>query len=241
MSIATQNPPQGLMLGMEACEGRVAFRYKLDFSLGATIVVDLSQFFNQGTIKSIQSIYANNKGNANELVFDFSQTQQSITIPPAAQAYLPILQPNSPQFTVTCTNGASVAYLQVMNFFLPPAMWNQVFSTSDPIVDAIIISGRMNVRTTPQAVIDNNASGTITAGGTGQLLMAANVARLQWSLQNPSTATEILQFSKTAIGGPWYDLLPGQFAGEDGSTIFVGALYVLAATTGHAFTSDWGQ
>lgn len=238
---ATVNSPQGLELGKEPCKGRVAFKITLDFSQGLTQTVDFAQYYQQGTIKSIQTIYCDNSGGADPITFQFSQTQQQIIIPGTAEQYFNVLQPNSPVFTVSCTNAARVVVIHVLNFFVPPAIWGQTFTVDIPAIDAIIVNGRLNVRSTPAPLTaDTDRSGTITAGGTGQVLMAANSARLQWSLQNPSTATELLQFSKNSIAGPWYDLVAGAFAGNNGATIYTGTIWVIAATTAHRFTADEG-
>lgn len=234
-------PPVQVFTGDEACEGRVDFRYKLDFSTGLEYDFDFAQWVQQGTIKSVQSFYINNFGNAFPLTIRMGSSTQVITIPPGAQAYMPVLQPNSPSWSVSCTNAASVAYLHVLNFFVPPYMWGQTLTVDIASLTAVIVNGRLNVRTQPaQLTTDTDRSGTITAGGAGQVLMVANAARLQWTLQNPSTATEILQFSKIAINGPWYDLIAGGEAGDDGTTVYAGTIWVKAATTGHAFTSDEG-
>lgn len=233
--------PQPLSLGEMPCEKREDFKFRIDFSLGLEADIDFSTFYNQGTIKSLQSLYVNNKGNAAELVIVMNGTTQSITIPPQAQAYIPILNANPPTLKITCTNAAAVIFLHALNFFVPPYMWNQTFTVTIASIDAIIVNGRLNVRTTPQGLsADPDRSGTITTGGTGQLLMAANATRAQWNLQNPSTATEILQFSKISIAGPWYTLNAGQFAGDGEGTIYQGNIWVVAATTGHAFTADEG-
>ena len=244
--MATQNitplAPQPLSLGEMPCEKREDFKFRLDFSLGLEVDIDFSTFYNQGTIKSLQSLYVNNKGNTAEVVIVMNGTTQSITVPPNAQAYLPILNANPPTLKITCTNAAGICFIHALNFFVPPYMWNQTFTVDIPAIDAIIINGRLNVRTEPAGLVtDTDRSGTITAGGTGQSLMAANTSRVQWNLQNPVSATEKLQFSKVGATGPWYDLNPGSFAGDDGSTCYQGQLWVIAATTGHAFTADEGN
>lgn len=236
------NAPVIVSLGEVPCEGRKDFPFKLDFSTGLSQDIDFTQFYTQGTIKSIQGIFVNNRGNVAEILIEMSGTKQVIAIAPGAQAYLPVLAKDPPFINVSCTNGASVCFLHVLNFFVPPFMWNQTFTVAIASLDAIIVNGRLNVRTTPAAFAqETNRSGTIAVGGTGQVLMATNLSRLQWNLQNPVTATETLQFSKFTIAGPWYDLAPGAFASDSGSTIYPGTIWVLAATTGHSFTSDEGQ
>lgn len=241
LNASNSGAPLPVPVGGEACEGRKAFRFRLDFSLGLQYSIDLTQWIQQGTVKSVQSMYVDNSGGANALTFAFGGTLQQIIVPAGAQAYLPVLEVNPPVFTVSCTNALQVSNIQILNFFVPPFMWGQVQALTVASIDAIISAGRMNVRSTPQGLTaDTDKSGSITAGGAGQILMAANAARTQWTLQNPSTATEILQYSKISIAGPWYDLIAAQGAGEDGSSIYQGTIWVIGATTGHAFTADEG-
>lgn len=237
----TIGAPSAVELGKEACEGRKDFRIILDFSVGTTQLIDLTTFLNQGTVLSVQSMYVNVQAGTAPLKFTFNGTNQVIDVPAGAQAYLPVLVTNPPSFTVSCTNAAQISYIQLLNFFVPPFMWGQAVSTDIPAIDAIIANGRMNVRTAPAILTaETNRSGTIAVTNTGQVVMATNNSRVQWDLQNPSTATEILQFSKFSIGGPWYDLMPGQTVSEDGNVVFPGTLWVRAVTVGHAFTSSEG-
>lgn len=234
--------PIPVELGAMPCEKRSAFRFKLDFSLGLSQFIDLATFYNQATIKSIQSMYVNNRGNTSPVSFTMNGTNQVLTVPANAQAYLPVLDQNPPTIQIDCTNATGICFVQLLNFFTPPFMWGQDFTVTIAALSAIIVNSRLNVRTAPQVLSsDTDRSGTITVGGTGQVLMAANASRAQWTLQNPSTATEILQFSKVGLTGPWYDLIPGATASENGITIYQGSMWIIAATTAHAFTADEGN
>lgn len=243
-AIVPQNsgPPKASFMGAEACEGRKAFRFLLDFSLGLQYLIDFATWINQKTIESVQGLYVDNSAGTASVQFTFSGTNQIIIVPAGAQAYLPVIVANPPSIIIDCANAAQTTKLYVLNFFVPPYIWGGSQAITIASLDAIISGGRLNARIAPAGLTSlTNRSGTITAGGTGQSLMAANAARAQWNLQNPSTATEVLQFSKIGITGPWYDLVPGQGAGEDGSTVYQGQIWVLGATTAHAFTADEGN
>jgi hypothetical protein len=94
---------------------------------------------------------------------------------------------------------------------------------------------------TPLVVTPTDKGGTITAGGTAQVLAAANASRKGLVIQNPATATENLYIavsgSATVNGaGNFAELVPGGsavlcFNGE----IIQGTISVNAATTGHVF------
>lgn len=233
-----QGPPQHVPLGGEACEGRSAFRFKLDFSLGLTFQIDLTQFLQQGTIKSVQSLYIDNFGGTDDLTFVFDGTEQEIIIPANAQAYMPVLQANSPKFTVTCANASQIAFLQVLNFFVPPYMWGTTQIVSDAILDTTVSNGMVNVATHAATLTGPvDASGAIVAGGTRQVLLAANPARKRWMLSNPSTATEILQFSYVSNTGGLVDLPPGATWIEADQSVSGDEIWVVGATTAHAFTA----
>ena len=88
-----------------------------------------------------------------------------------------------------------------------------------------------------------NRSGTITAGGTAQVLMAVNASRKYLLVQNPSAATESLwiNFTTAAVESqPSIELTPGQGFLMEAGFISTEAVSVIAATTGHAFTAKEG-
>jgi len=85
-------------------------------------------------------------------------------------------------------------------------------------------------------------SGTITTGFTAQQAAAANTSRHYLFIQNPSTAPGSLWFSTVATAvaaSPSIELVPGA-SYETGSFVPTGAVSVIAATTGHAFTAREG-
>lgn len=99
-----------------------------------------------------------------------------------------------------------------------------------------------SVPITPTGGALTDRSGTITAGGTAQAAAAANTARKHLFIQNPSTAPGSLWFSTTDTAvqaSPSIELLPGASA-VTGSFVPTGAVSVIAATTGHAFTMREG-
>lgn len=103
-------------------------------------------------------------------------------------------------------------------------------STANPLTTAPI-SGALT-----------DKSGTITTGGTAQTAAAANTSRKYLFIQNPSTAPGSLWFSTvtTAVAAsPSIELVPGA---SDATGVFcpTGAVSVIAATTGHAFTMREG-
>jgi hypothetical protein len=86
-------------------------------------------------------------------------------------------------------------------------------------------------------------SGTVTTGGTFQQIIAANGARNNCTVQNPTTATEVLYvyFGSTgaATTGKSFTLSPGMsISCIAGNTRLTAAVNVTAPTTAHAFTAN---
>lgn len=109
-------------------------------------------------------------------------------------------------------------------------------SASNPLYVTGVISGGPVGALTPRG-------GTITAGGTSQVLAAANVNRKHFEIQNPPNATENLYigFGAVAINPATpttitRQLVPGQSYNMD-TPNFVSTeiINVYAATTAHVF------
>lgn len=94
-----------------------------------------------------------------------------------------------------------------------------------------------------------NRSGTITAGGTAQVLAAANTARRYLMIQNASVGTLWVSLDTTAVAGSPSIALEGCNVANDGSGgslvfegsfIPTGAISIIGATTGQAFVGKEG-
>ena len=223
--------------------GRRSIHVTIDFSLGATFSLDLSQIQNSGAMDSVQTLYVDNSGNAGDLNLTMGLTQQTITLPAGAQAYLPILQGNPPVLSINAPVGTPIVNVWLLNFFLPPQIWYTAgFPVVDLTLESVITNGGVNVNASPITVTGpTDASGVITAGGTRQALFATNSTRKRWTLSNPSTASEVLQFSFVSNTGGLIDLPPGTTWNEADFTVSGDEVWIVGATTGHAFTAySWG-
>lgn len=92
-------------------------------------------------------------------------------------------------------------------------------------------------------------SGTITAGGTAQVLAAANPARRYFLVQNASVGTLWVSPDTTAVAGSPSIALKACAVANDGSggalifdSLFVptSAISIIGATTGQAFVAKEG-
>jgi hypothetical protein len=107
------------------------------------------------------------------------------------------------------------------------------------------VTGTLNVastqsgtwNTTPLGVTSTDSSGTITTGGSYQSIIAASGTRKGCLIQNPATATEVLNVKFATMANP-FTLLPGMSIGcNQGSVVLQDAVTATAPTTGHAFAA----
>jgi len=243
--VAIANPGGNIpaLNGSLPCEGTKVFPFVLDFTGGKNAyLIDLTQQAQQKQFTTLQTIYIDNSLNTAALSVICSVTNQVITCPALSQGYFPILQPMPPQFQVQ-TTGNLVVTIQLLNFYIPPAVWSTPTTSSGgllqvdiPALDAIISGGALQVNSPPVTVSGLvDGSSTITLGGTVQSALAANAARKYLSLSNPDTATETLYYCWGVNTAGKIALLPGATY-ESGSVCIGDQLFVLGATTGHAYT-----
>ena len=83
-------------------------------------------------------------------------------------------------------------------------------------------------------------SGTVTAGGTAQTLMAANTARRGFSVQNNSNGALTISSVGTASTTAGMILQPGQLYEAPITGVPLTAISILGATTGQRFDArEW--
>jgi len=244
----TQFIPQPVPTGNAACEGRKAITTIIDFSLGLTFTLDLSAVQAQlAWFKSIQTIYVDNSANSNPFNITCGVTTQKIVIPPNCCGYVPLLQPDQPVLQFQSANVVAVK-IQLLNFFLPPFIWSVngaatlnpggTLAVADAILDATVSNNKVNVTSVPYTIQTlTDASGTIAVGGTAQIAIPASASRQRWIIGNPAAATEPLFISIGSGVAGQITLLAGQTWDENGGSIVGDAVYVNAATLGHAFTA----
>jgi len=220
---------------------------------------DMTALINQGRVKGIQTLFVNNIGNNGPLLVVNPVFNQQISIPAGYQGYFPIMgSPQSGNYFSISSTGSGVAQVSFLNVFIQQAIWAGLVSppsvgaplaVSDAIIDAMVVAGLFNVRTTPAQVTDTDRSGIIAVGGVSQLLMAANASRKGWQVQNIDSnfSGEALWVNTT---GPAQIQQPGSsalaaaasigFPGGSASGQSSGSIYIIGASTGHMFTAtEW--
>lgn len=234
--------PQLLQNGMVPCKnGPKGIPALLNFTLGTSFDLDLSQIIAAGFLDNVQTIYVDNSGNSNAFNITCSVSSQVLTVPAGAQAYLPLLQPSPAKLNFS-TGGTPTITIQLLNFYLPPIVWSSGSANSaaqivsDPTLDATVANGRVQTSAIAGQTTPNDKSGTITVGGTPQIIIATNAARKGYTIHNPSTATEVLQIMFGAAASGKIDLTPGSIY-ESGMFLYTGDIYAVAATAAHAFSA----
>jgi hypothetical protein len=220
--------------------GRQAIHILIDFSLGASYALDLSQVQALGKMDSVQTLYVDNSAGTSTLTIQMSLTLQSITIPPLSQAYIPVLQGNPPQMQFTVGGGTPKVNIQLMNFFLPPLVWGVSASGGsfiDTTLAGILIGNQVPTITNPNNPVLVDRSGTIAVGGTAQQIMAVNAARKKIIIENPTTATEVLLVSFNSGATGTISLAAGGSYIADSDSVEQNSVWVNAATATHAFTA----
>lgn len=107
---------------------------------------------------------------------------------------------------------------------------------TDPAL-VVAISPNSAATTTPLGVTSTDASGTIGTGGSYQTIIAASGSRKGCLIQNPTTATEVLNIKFGTMANP-LTLLPGMSIGcSQGSLVLQDAVTGMAPTSGHAFAA----
>jgi hypothetical protein len=240
------NATNTVYTGAAPCEGSKTMPILVAFSLGNNYSLDLTSIINQGFISNVQTVYVDNSANPEPVSFTMGVTNQVVTFPAYCQGYMPVLQPNPPVLLIACAGSASVR-IQLLNYFMPPIMYNTLtqdwtftntgqLEVSDTALDALITNGTLPVTTEPYVASDTDHSTTIITGGTPQIAIGANASRKGFTLANPDTATETLYYMYGSGTAGKIPLGPGQTY-ESGPIVSGQSIYVVAATTAHAYTA----
>lgn len=158
--------------------------------------LDLTNLVNQAKMSYVQTVFVDNSQNPAQLRIVNAQSNQRIIVPANCQAYVPILQPNPPQLTISSVVAVGLTVpLYFLNFPVAPCVWSAsnpwgtftftgagYLQTSDVALDAIISNTATGngLNTHPLdlvAIISNLGGGnalnvnvvTGGGGGSGQL------------------------------------------------------------------------
>ena len=140
----------------------------------------------------------------------------------------PYVQTANGTFSLAATGSGGGGGGAVTAVQLPPAIGPQTAANSMSVVNAI-------------STAPTGASGTITTGGTAQNAAAANASRRGFALQNNSVGDLWFSTIATAVQSqPSFKLPPGAYYESPLFGGGVGAISIIGATTGQAFTGrEW--
>lgn|ERR1700748_1926883 len=114
-----------VMNGAIPCEGAKTLPFNLDFSLATDYEIDLTQQYQQKQFTTLQTLYAQNNSQTEDLVFTINGTGQVILLAPNWAGFIPVISASPPKLTITCLdNTINMQNIQLMNFYLPPLVWN---------------------------------------------------------------------------------------------------------------------
>jgi hypothetical protein len=181
--------------GYAPAGGPRALPISFDFGVTSPQATDLVQEIEANIINMVQSIYVDNSLNANILTIVFDQTNQKIVIPATAQGIWPVITPkDAPRLVLSTTPaGGCVVNIILLNVPMPLTQWG-------PVNVATTINNPTFTQTPTVAnAIDHG--GTITLGGTSQVLVGANAVRHRLLVENPSVAANSLYINFTATAG----------------------------------------
>lgn len=162
-------------------EGPKAIPLRLDFTAVETILVDLTQQQQAAKISFLQGAFIDNSQNLSSFSIRAGQSQQTITIPPQSQAFVPLLLPNPPQFLCSSL-GSAIVTIVVLNIPMDIAVWsvngeaevlNGMLQVQDAALEALISGGALTTADKNLAAIIQNLGGgnaldvNVVSGGGG--------------------------------------------------------------------------
>ncbi len=220
-----------LMIGVNNAqlpkEGPKTIPVLVDLRTATSVLVDLTQQQMTAKISYIQTVFVDNSLNTASVSITADTTGQILRVPAGTQAYLPILAPIPPRFTIA-TAGAVIVPIQFLNIPMPfgaigagtggtiyPFLFNGAgaLQVADALLDALIANGALSInqglmRTSPLTRLRINVA---SAGSTALVAAVAGqttrVHRLTLSVaaanvvQIRDGATVLETFNFAANGG----------------------------------------
>jgi hypothetical protein len=224
-------------------------------------IIDPSRFYNNGTIKTIQSIFFDNSQCNGATQVSIPAFNQTFTLSAGQQGYFQILAPLLSGGVMFVTSAATLgaANVLLLNTLMRTATWSTIAATgagsvpvSDAILDGTVSAGpaqtatKISTLTKVAQLTATDRSGTIAVANTSQVLAAANTARQGLELQNMDGVNlEGLWYNPTGgaavVGGVGsFELAAASspnFPGGFAKIITSNAVSIIATTAGHKFSA----
>lgn len=207
----------------QPCKDWNVVRAILPFNGTDDVLLDLSALQSTGHFDAAQTLYINNVHNSAVVDVVCQGSNQEFQVPIGGFIYMPLLQTNPPKMLFSCTAALNIT-VHIVNFFLPPFVWGPT------------LGGGGGGGASQEIPVDH--SGAIAVGGTPQIAIPANALRAGFIVSAPDTNPETL-YMKLGVGGGQISLVPGA-SYETGNNIWMGDIYVVAASNGTAYTAYEG-
>jgi hypothetical protein len=219
--------------------------------------IDLTQAMTGWSMSDLQSVFVDNSINPGYLQLYNAATQQIIFVPAFSQGVFPVFTtPGSRNINWLVVSCDRINLLQNLGWKEQSTVFNTMLpgnTQREAQITLIFTDATMPIGCWTHKDFGCRAfdcSGTISGanvwegpaaliGGTQTNALSASAYRRGFLIHNPITAVEPLGISyHGGIGNidvEMHTLLPGQSYGERGDDAYSGAVYVRAATVGHAY------
>ena len=212
-----------VFIGLAPHELPLAISRSYDFSASTSYVEDLSGAQENGQIEWVQAVYVDNSLNGSPVSLFFASTQQTITLAPYQQSYIPVLSMNPPKVVVSSSGGITVN-VSYLNFAVPADTW-------DSQIKPIQVQGNSGV----------DGSSTITTGGTAQNLFGGTIPTNGFFVTNPDPTNDIwINLNSTALANGSGSIRVGANGGYFATEPYLKpfhAISIVGAVTGQKFTA----
>jgi hypothetical protein len=194
---------------------------------GSSVDFDLFAELQANGMQFIQSVYIDNSYNPGVLLLYNPTTRQQVNVPPYSQGFFPIVAVADYKF--------HLVFVDRTGQFQTRGYVDLLF------LDVPMPVGAWNTRNEKTARWED-FSGTITTGGSFQLIGATNAFARGIFVQNPLSALEPLYLNPVAAStvsattAQSIALAPGQWYEDKAEPCIWRSWRISAATTGHAFT-----
>jgi hypothetical protein len=169
----------------------------VDMSVNNAVTIDLTSAQITGKISAVQSAFIDNSLATASLSIVIPYTNQTITLPPQSQAYVPLLLPNPPIITLTSAAGSAQTVVVLLNVPMPLAVWSVngpgavdpatgYSAVTDPVLDACVVGNVLQVGSQLSSLTSRSQNSPNPAASF--TIMGSNPLRRYFLVKAPETA-----------------------------------------------------
>jgi hypothetical protein len=222
-------------------EGPKSVSIPINFSAGATALIDFTTAYENTSFSSVQSVWVDNFNNPNSITFTVQSTGQTIEVPADAQGIFPVIAASRPKITAYSA-GAVIVPTLWLNVPMPQGTWYKSGNAGGGNVNVTNASIPVSFAIAPKTPAAP-AAFTIATGGVAVTAFAGGTIVNGAVITNPAAASESLfidfvNAAQTAVPGTLgtcFELKPGQSFEVPGG--IASAVSANAVTAAHAFSA----